>query len=282
MKVKSQTNRSNSDNNLRHQEAFAAAERCAEILRKRFGAERVILFGSLVGDSPWHGASDLDLAVEGLSLEALWKAEGALEEIVPPWLTLDLVPLERAYPEIRKRILERKQMPEEQKLALKSRLGEELAVLERINSGLADALGRTGENLDEFATRALASYVEDFYTGCERICERVAVTLDGGLPTGEHWHRELLRQMGEPGGSGRPALFGQDLSSDIDEYRRFRHRVRHIYGYELEANRVVTLARQAVPLLVRLQEAVETFCRWLEAQTAKEQINDCTPKKQEG
>ena len=31
---------------------------------------------------------------------------------------------------------------------------------------------------------ALASYVDDFYKGCERLCERVAVALDGGLPQG--------------------------------------------------------------------------------------------------
>ena len=55
---------------------FSIAEQCAEILQKRFGAKQVIPFGSLVGDSPWHEASDLDLAIEGLSSEA-WLGSGS-------------------------------------------------------------------------------------------------------------------------------------------------------------------------------------------------------------
>ncbi len=36
------------------QEALSIADRCRKILQENFGANRVILFGSLVGDSPWH------------------------------------------------------------------------------------------------------------------------------------------------------------------------------------------------------------------------------------
>ena len=152
--------------------------------------------------------------------------------------------------EIRERILEGKPTDENLHAALKSRLMAEIAALEPIISGLAEALDRAGEQPDQFATRALASYVEDFYSGIERICERVAVTLDGGLPTGEHWHRTLLYQMGQQR-VDRPPLFSQNLLSDTDEYRRFRHRLRHIYGYELEAARVITLAQKTTVAVSR-------------------------------
>lgn len=89
----------------RRREAMALAERYATILRERFEARRVIPFGSLVDDGPWHEGSDLDLAVEGLSSEALLEAERQLDAMAPPWLEVDLVPLERAYPEVRARIL---------------------------------------------------------------------------------------------------------------------------------------------------------------------------------
>ena len=102
-------------------------------------------------------------------------------------------------------------------------------VAEAITLGLAEALERAGEQPDQFATRALASYVDDFYSGVERICERVAVTLDGDLPTGEQWHPALLYQMGQPY-NDHPPLFPQNLLSDTDEYRRFCHRLRHSYG----------------------------------------------------
>jgi hypothetical protein len=157
-------------------------------------------------------------------------------------------------------------MPESPFLALKSRLDDELIGLERIADGLEMALERVGEVPDEFAIRALASYVDDFYKGCERLCERVAVALDGGLPQGERWHQVLLGQMGEPGGHGRPPLFGGALLLDLDEYRRFRHRVRHIYGYELEAERVLTLGRGVKSLRERVKTSIADFNRWLEGQ----------------
>ena len=247
----------------RHQEALSIAEHCAEVLQKQFGAKQVIPFGSLVGDSPWHEASDLDLAIEGLSREACWEAEAALETIMPSWLSVHLVLLESTPAEIRKHILEGSPMAENPRAALKLRLTAEIAALEPITAGLAEALNRAGEQPDQFATRALASYVDDFYSGIERICERVAVTLDDDLPTGEQWHRTLLYQMGQPR-DNRPPLFSQNLLSDTDEYRRFRHRLRHIYGYELEGARVVALAQKAIPLFEEIRRAVMAFCDWLE------------------
>jgi len=250
----------------RRQEALALVAQCTRLLKSRYRAKRVIPFGSALGEGVWHARSDLDLAVEGVSPEALWRAEKELEAIVPSWLEMDLVPLERVYPEVRSRILGERSMPEDPYLALQTRLEDELTGLERIARGVEMALERAGEAPDEFATRALASYVDDFYKGCERLCERVAVTLDGGLPQGERWHQMLLGQMGEPGGGGRPALFGGSLLLELDEYRRFRHRVRHIYGYELESERVLALARGVTSVLGRVQAAVTAFSQWLEGQ----------------
>jgi predicted nucleotidyltransferase len=226
----------------------------------------VIPFGSVLEEGVWHERSDLDLAVEGVSPEALWQAEKDLEAMVPPWLKVDLMPLERAFPEVRSHILGERTMPESPYLALNIRLDDELIGLERIAAGLEMALERAGEALDEFAMRALASYVDDFYKGCERLCERVAVALDGGLPQGERWHQVLLGQMGEPGGHGRPPVFSGSLLLDLDEYRRFRHRIRHIYGYELEAERVLTLGRGVKSLLERVKTSVAAFNGWLEGQ----------------
>jgi predicted nucleotidyltransferase len=253
----------------RHREALALAERCAQVLKSRFGAKRVVPFGSVVGEGPWHEESDLDLAVEGLSSKALWEAERELETMMPPWLEVDLVPLERVYPEVRAHILGGRSMPEDPYLALRVRLEDELRGLERVAQGLEVALERVGEKPDEFAIRALASYVDDFYKGCERVCERVAVVLDSSLPRGKRWHQVLLSRMGKPGGRERPPLFGGPLLLELDEYRRFRHRVRHIYGYELEAERVLTLARGVKSILAQVKAAVAAFNTWLEEQAKR-------------
>lgn len=248
----------------RRQEALEAAERCAGMLKQRFGARRVVPFGSLVGDGPWHEDSDLDLAVEGLSSEALWEAEREVEPIVPSWLEVDLVPLERVYPEVRARILGGGAMSDSPYVTLKARLAEEQVALERTVRGLGEALDRVGADPDELGVRGLMSYVDDFYTGVERMCERIAVTLDGALPEGPRWHRALLGQMGEPGGEGRPSFLSGPLLLELDEYRRFRHRARHIYGYELEAESVLRLARGVKSAYQGVGEAVEAFGGWLE------------------
>jgi predicted nucleotidyltransferase len=74
--------------------ALAFATRCAQILRDRFRARRVIPFGSVVGHGTWHSGSDLALAVEGIPPEQFFQAWAALRELLPPGLDVDLVDLE--------------------------------------------------------------------------------------------------------------------------------------------------------------------------------------------
>jgi uncharacterized protein len=140
----------------RRQEASTLVAVCTQLLTSRYGARRVIPFGSVLEEEAWHERSDLDLAVEGLSSEALWQAEKDLEAMVPLWLEVDLIPLERAFPELRSRILGERAMPESPYLALKVRLDDELLGLERITERLKMALERAGQAPDEFAMRALA------------------------------------------------------------------------------------------------------------------------------
>ena len=40
--------------------------------------------------------------------------------------------------------------------------------------------------------RGTGAILHDFYTGIEHIFETIAPELNGGLPAGEAWHRELL------------------------------------------------------------------------------------------
>ena len=58
------------------------------------------------------------------------------------------------------------------------------------------------------------------------------------------------------------------LHLELDDYRRFRHRVRHLYGYELEGERVLGLARGVRGMAARVREAVGVLGEWLEPSTA--------------
>jgi len=250
----------------RRQVALAVAHTCEQVLRDRFRASDVRVFGSLAGQSPWHWASDLDLAVAGLSFEQWLAAVEAVRAIAPDWLAVDLVRLETINPAIRRRILQDTSMPDNKFLALQEHLTDELRALEQCITDLQYAVERARPTMESYDIRALASYINDFYRRCERMSERVAVTLDGGLPQGKNWHQALLHQVAEPGGENRPPLWHGSLLMELDAYRRFRHVVHHKYGDDLRPDYVLELAEMAPGMLPKIQGAIAQFTDWLEQQ----------------
>jgi len=56
--------------------------KAAAILKTRFGARRVQLFGSLAQPLWFRADSDVDLAVEGVKAQDYWTAWQAVEEII--------------------------------------------------------------------------------------------------------------------------------------------------------------------------------------------------------
>ena len=242
--------------------ALNIADQCINLLKKDYGAIEVILFGSLRGDSPWHWDSDLDLAVIGLSDQDIFEAYGKLETVTPNWLKVDLISLERAAPEIRSRILQENPMSDNKYINLKSRIEDELASIERNLKRLKLVLDQIDSIPEVASSPALASYINDFYKGCERISEVVAVTLDESLPQGKNWHQLLLNQVANTG-DDRPPLWSQSLFLELDQYRKFRHLVLHTYSVDLDAKRVQELAYNLEPVFLKIKEDIVIFNAWL-------------------
>lgn len=248
----------------RRQAALAIAAQCIQALKQDFGATEALVFGSLRGDTPWHSQSDLDLAVEGISSDAILDVYKRLEVIVPGWLPFDVVLLEQADERVRDRILQLTPMPENIYLALKVRIEDELARIEQAIDRL-EALTAQLDTLPDIAwIPALAAYLEDFYSGCEKLARRIAVMLEGNLPKGENWHEQLLQQMGKSGGDGRPPLWNPSLLQELDEYRRFRHLTRHRYRSDLEGPKLLRLAQRVPMVFIQIQQSVATFGEWLD------------------
>ena len=67
----------------------------AVVLKTRFGARRVVLFGSLAHAAWFTPDSDVDVAVEGLEGNAYWQAWRLLEEMIDV-RPVDLIELETA------------------------------------------------------------------------------------------------------------------------------------------------------------------------------------------
>jgi predicted nucleotidyltransferase len=179
----------------RKEQALQAAEACIRLLKERFGARRVILFGSMAGQGAWHERSDIDLAVEGLAAAEFFPAYSACRDLLPRGLELDLVPLEDAYPEMRARILGEVEMPDDPVLAIKALVEDELIALERVAREMDDLLAECAQPPTRVELRAIASMLHEFCNGVERIFERIAVGSGEDLSRGEYWHVDLLNQM---------------------------------------------------------------------------------------
>ncbi|MEO1094513.1 MAG: nucleotidyltransferase domain-containing protein [Cyanobacteria bacterium J06638_28] len=246
----------------RRQVALRVARESDRLLRDRFGATDVIVFGSLAGQGPWHWDSDLDLAVAGLTFERWLLAADAVRAIMPHWLAVDLVRLEALNPAVRRRVLQPVTMTQNKLLTLKTHLEDEVLALDACVAELLPAIERAKERQESYDFRALASYINDFYRRCERMSERVAVTLDGGLPQVQNWPPALLRQLAEPN-ADRPPLWSGALLFDLDEYRHFRHVVHHKYGSDLRPDYVMHLAELAPEVTPQIKAAIAHFNDWL-------------------
>lgn len=82
----------------RQQQGLAVAKKCARILKEQFGAQRVVLFGSMLDPERMWWGSDIDLAVWGLPEKDLFKAGAAIEHGHD--FDIDLVEIQHAKPHI--------------------------------------------------------------------------------------------------------------------------------------------------------------------------------------
>lgn len=239
--------------------ALASAHTCAELLKSRFGARRAIIFGSLAGQAPWHNRSDIDLAVEGLAPADYFRALSACWELLPEGIELNLVSLEDARPEMRARILGETSMPSDPRQALHQEIQLELDNLTRLARSTKALLARLPAQPDEYEIRSIGSLLHDFYSGVERIFERIAVRLDGDLPAGPSWHTYLLQRMTSPWAEARPAVIDRALATALSDYLRFRHLFRHTYGFALQWDKCQGLAEGMMETLEALQTQVMAF-----------------------
>lgn len=111
--------------------------------------------------------------------------------------------------------------------------------------------------------RARASIFHDFYTRVERIFVRIARELNGGLPAGEQWHRDLLLDMTLALDEVRPAVISADLRSSLGAFLSFRHLFRNVYGFNLDPARLNALAALFERTAAQLDAEIAVFLDWL-------------------
>jgi len=85
--------------------AWSVAKKAAKILKSEFGAEKVIVFGSLIHPNLFHPHSDVDLAVWGLLGRDYYRAVSILLDIDSN-ISIDLIAFEEARLSVKEVILQ--------------------------------------------------------------------------------------------------------------------------------------------------------------------------------
>ena len=128
-----------------------------------------------------------------------------------------------------------------QAVILAARIDTELAELKLVTERALKAWDKAVKQDDDFYLDSVALNLHAFYSGLERIFEKLAATIDGAVPSTANWHQELLTQMQTEIPSVRPAVISASLKEALEEYRGFRHVVRNVYAYHLKPEKLKLL-----------------------------------------
>lgn len=150
--------------------------------------------------------------------------------------------------------------------ALAQRIRLEIDELEQTVSGVGRHWKRakTAEEDQDAFLNSVALNLHSFYNGLERVMELIALEMDGGVLGGETWHTELLRQLTMELPTVRPAVLSVEIGRNLDEYRKFRHRVRNIYAIQLNPARMEHLVENIPSIWQQVRTELGAFADFLE------------------
>jgi hypothetical protein len=111
---------------------------------------------------------------------------------------------------------------------------------------------------------SVALNLQNFYSGLERLFELIAKGIDDEIPTGQTWHRALLRQIAMDKPAIRPAVISESSVQALDEYRRFRHLVRNVYSIVLLPDRLGDLIAKLPEVWLQIQQELRAFADFLQ------------------
>ncbi len=148
---------------------------------------------------------------------------------------------------------------------LQSEINQEILSLEALLRELETLKPRLAQKeISNLDLRAAGSILHDSYNGVENIFRRVAQELNGGLPAGEDWHKQLLTDMSLDVKGVRPPLVSEDLKLKLQKYLGFRHIFRNVYGFHLEQEQIKVMVKEFPRILSWLRREIAAFQEYLD------------------
>jgi hypothetical protein len=121
------------------------------------------------------------------------------------------------------------------------------------------AIRKSSQQEPDFIERsALAVMLHSFYTGIENIFKRIALEIDGNLPSGYASHSDLLAAMARSN-PNRPPVISETLRVRLSAYLSFRHVFRHAYSFQLEWDKMRDLVLQSQMTWQQLHSELDRF-----------------------
>ncbi len=154
-------------------------------------------------------------------------------------------------------------MPHRRFAVLRADISRELDNVRRLVAEADEWAPRLAEWPDTVRVRAAGGILHDFYCGVERIFRHIATRIDEDLPSGGDWHVQLLQRMGTDIEMVRPAVLDREMVRQLDEYLRFRHLFRNMYGFDLEWERCRELLNDVPATFEGLAQQLSLFDEFL-------------------
>jgi hypothetical protein len=105
---------------------------------------------------------------------------------------------------------------------------------------------------------AAAMVLHSFYNGIENILILIFKYYDEQLPKSNKWHMELLDKafMSK---ENRKQIFNNEIQKTLEEYLKFRHFIRHTYGFLLEWEEMEELAKGMENFWIAVKDNINNF-----------------------
>lgn len=149
---------------------------------------------------------------------------------------------------------------------LRTVIEADLAGIERLEAALTGADPLAGEH----PAVAAAHYLSGIYSACENSFEQISRTFENHVKDLARWHRELLGKMFLDLRPFRPAVLPPDCRQLLSDLLSFRHFLRHVYGVDLDPQRVASLRKRWFAEGGPAKQALRRFAQELDSAASPE------------
>jgi hypothetical protein len=142
---------------------------------------------------------------------------------------------------------------------LKAKIVFEISQIDKLLSDSKPLLDLCKLKTPDFIEMSAAALVlHSFYNGIENILVLIFKYYDNQLPNSNKWHMELLDKA-FVSDERRKQIFTNELQDTLEEYLKFRHFIRHAYGFQLEWERMEDLIKGMENFWRKIKENLDNF-----------------------